>query len=294
LKTILISSALSLAIGFTFGWLIKSASADLDSFVPQTGQNTPTPRPPAPTRTPDAPPERVLPERPSSDGPTHAPPIGTATVPGEPTRADRAKWMRLIEVLGLNPDQAKALEAAIAESLPKLETGKSPEISYTEAGALLEKNILALLNADQRKAFADMQRRAMDNRIELSAQQTYMQELGELDLMPEQRALALDLLRDRAKQLSADIPSSARLLLTGAFLPVSERNFSEDAIRLLRQLSPQYSGDAALDKLAEKRRVEAEEKAQLFEEVLTPAQLELYRSRLSQSAEILDQIRSGE
>ncbi len=294
MKTILISSALSLAIGFTFGWLIKSASTDLESFVPQTGQNTPTPRPPAPTRTPDAPPERVLPERPSSVGPTHAPPIGTATVPGEPTRADRAKWMRLIEVLGLNPDQAKALEAAMAESLPKLETEKSPEISYMEAGSLLEKNILALLDADQRKAFADMQRRAMDNRIELSAQQTYMQELGELDLMPEQRALALDLLRDRAKQLSADIPSSARLLLTGSFLPVSERNFSEDAIRLLRQLSPQYSGDAALDKLAEKRRVEAEEKAKLFEEVLTPAQFELYRSRLSQSTEILDQLRSGE
>jgi hypothetical protein len=292
LKTILISSALSLAIGFTFGWLMKSASADLDSFVPQTGQNTPTPRPPTPS--PDSPPMRVLPKRPSSVDPTHATPIGTATVPGEPTRVDRAKWMRLIEVLGLNPEQAKALEAAMAESLPNLETGKSPEISYIEAGALLEKKILAILDNDQRKAFTDMQRRAMDSRIELSAQQTYMQELGELDLMPEQRALALDLLRDRAKQLSADIPSSACLLLTGSFLPVSERNFSEEAIRLLRQLSPQYSGDAALDKLAEKRRIEAEEKAQLFEEVLTPAQLELYRSRLSQSAEILDQIRSGE
>ena len=230
MKTTLISSALSLAIGFTFGWLIKSASADLDSFVPQAGQNTHTPRPPTPS--PDSTPKRVLPKRPSSVDPTHAPPIGT--VPGEPTRVDRAKWMRLIEVLGLNPDQAKALEAAMAESLPNLETGKSPEVSYIEAGALLEKKILAILDADQRKAFADMQRRAMDSRIELSAQQTYMQDLGELDLMPEQRIKALDLLRDRAEQLSADIPSSARLLLTGSILPVSERNFSEDAIRLLR------------------------------------------------------------
>lgn len=293
MKTILISSALSLAIGFTFGWLIKSASADLDSFVPQTGQNTPTPRPPAPA--PDSPTGRDRPDRPPSDGgPTKGNPIGTATVPEAAKRADRAKWMRLIEVLGLNPEQAKALEAAMAESLPKSETGKSPEIAYTEAGALLEKNILALLDADQRKAFADMQRRAMDNRIELSAQQTYTQDLGELDLSPEQRAQALDLLRGQAGQLSADIPPSTRLLLTGSFLPIGDVNFSEDAIRLLRQLSPQDSGDITLDKLAEKRRAEAEEKAKLFEGVLTPAQLELYRSRLSQTPDILDQLRSGE
>ena len=293
MKTILISSALSLAIGFTFGWLIKSASADLDSFVPQTGQNTPIPRPPAPAR--DSPPDRVRPDRPPSDnGPTKGTPIGTAAVPEAAKRADRAKWMRLIEVLGLDNEQAKAFEAAMAESLPKLETGTSPEIAFIEAGARLEKNILALLNADQQKAFTEMQRRAADNRIELNAQKAYSQELSELDLSPEQRAQALDLLRRQAEQLSADIPPSARLLLTGSFLPIGDVNFSEDAIRLLRQLSPQDSGDATLDKLAEKRRAEAEEQAKLFEGVLTPAQLELFRSRLSQTPDILDQLRSGE
>jgi hypothetical protein len=293
LKTILISSALSLAIGFTFGWLIKSASADLDSFVPQTGQNTPTPRPPG--SAPDSPPARSRPGRPSLDtGPTKRTPTGTAPVPEAAKRADRAKWMRLIEVLGLDGGQAKALEAAMAEAMPKSENGQSPEIAYLEAGARLEKNILALLNADQRKAFTDMQRRAADNRIELSAQQTYSQELGELDLSPEQRGQALDLLRSRADRNSADIPSSTRLLLTGSLLPIGDLNFSEDAIRLLRQLSPQDSGDVTLDKLAEKRRAEAEEKAKLFEGVLTPAQLELYRSRLSQTPDILDQLRSGE
>ena len=293
MKTILISSALSLAIGFTFGWLIKSASADLDSFVPQTGQNAPKPRPPAPPS--ELPPERDRPERPSSDnGPTKGTPIGTAAVPEAAKRADRAKWMRLIEVLGLDNEQAKALEAAMAEATPKPETGQSLEIAYSEAGARLEKNILALLNADQQKAFTEMQRRAADNRIELNAQKNYSQELGDLDLSPEQRTQALDLLRGQAEQLSADIPPSTRLLLTGSFLPIGEVNFSDDAIRLLRQLSPQDSGDGNLDKLADIRRAEAEEKARLLEGVLTPAQLELYRSRLSQTPDILDQLRSGE
>ena len=293
MKTILISSGISLAIGFTFGWLIKSASADLDSFVPPTTQNKPIPRPPAPA--PDSPPERVRPERPSSgDSPKRKDPIGTAAVPEAAKRADRAKWMRLIEVLGLDDEQAKALEAAMAESLPKTDTGKSADITYIEAGARLEKNILALLNADQKQAFADMQRRAMDNRIELSAQLSYSQELGELDLSPEQRTQALDRLRSRAEQLSADIPASTRLLLSGSFLPIGDVNFTEDAIRLLRQLSPQASGDITLDKLAEKRRAEADEKARLLEGVLSPAQLELYRARLSQAPEILEQLHSGD
>ena len=293
MKTILISSGISLAIGFTFGWLIKSASADLDSFVPPATQNKPIPRPAAPA--PDSRPERIRPEHPSSGGgPKHKDPIGTAAVPEAAKRADRAKWMRLIEVLGLDDEQAKALEAAMAESLPKTDTGKSADITYIEAGARLEKSILALLNAEQQKAFAEMQRRAIDNRIELSAQQSYSQELGELDLSPEQRTQALDLLRSRAEQLSADIPASTRLLLTGSFLPIGDVNFSEDAIRLLRQLSPQESGDITLDKLAEKRRAEADEKARLLEGVLSPAQLELYRSRLSQTPEILDQLHSGE
>lgn len=293
MKTILISSVISLAIGFSFGWLIKSASADLESFVPQTGQNSPKPRPPSPA--PELPPERERPERPPSDnGPKKETPIGTAEVPESAKRADRAKWKRLIEVLGLDEGQAKALEAAMAEALPKSDTGKPMDVTFIEAGARLEENILALLDADQRKAFTDMQRRTMENRIEVSAQQAYNQELGELDLSPEQRAQALDLLRGQSEQLSADIPSSARLLLTGTFLPVGDVNFSEDAIRLLRQLSPQDSGDVTLDKLTEKRRAEAEEKARLLETVLTPAQLELYRSRLSQTPDILDQLRSGE
>ncbi len=199
--------------------------------------------------------------------------------------------MRMIEVLGLDTEQAKAFEAAMAESLPKLEVDQSPEIAYIEAGVSLEKNILALLNTDQQKAFAEMQRRAAENRIELNAQQTYSQEFNELDLSPEQRAQALVLLRGQSEKLSADIPPSARLLLKGSFLPIGDLNFSEEAIRLLRQLEPQDSGNITLDKLTEKRRSEAEEKAKLFEGVLTPAQLELYRSRLSETTEILDQLR---
>lgn len=294
MKTILISSVVSLAIGFTFGWLIKSASNELDSIVTVAPPDKPAPRP---TGTPaDTSPEREeRPDRPPSNGNApESPPAGTATIPPSVKRADRAKWMRLIEVIGLDDDQAKALEAALAEALPKTDTGQSPEVTYTEAGERLEKNILSLLNPEQREAFAALQRRTAENRIEVSAQQTYAQELGDLDLSAEQREQALDLLRARAEETAAEIPPSARLLLAGSFLPIGDQKFTEDAIRLLRQLAPHETGDITLDKLAEKRRSEAEEKASLFDSLLTPAQLELYRSRLSHSPDILDQIRSGD
>lgn len=288
LKTILISSFVSLVIGFSFGWLIKSASSDLDRFDPEpvinvspdhTERSTPTPS------------EHELPGSPSSNHDSLKKiPIGTAAVPEAAKQADRAKWIQLIEILGLNDEQAKALEVAMAESLPISVTGQSPEITYIKAGALLEKRILAVLDAGQRKAFAEMQRRAMENRIEIRAQTTYSQELGKLDLSAEQREKALDLLRRREKQIYLDIPSSTRLLLTGSFLPIGDSYFSEDNIRLQRQISPQDSGDITLDKLAENRRAEAEEKGILYQSFLTPAQFDLYRSQTSASPDLNEQI----
>lgn len=293
MKTILISSAVSLAIGFTFGWLIKSASTELDSVVTVTGHNTTTTQPPE--RVPDSPPVHDTHERPSPKvTPTKTLPAGTATVPELVKRADRAKWMRLIEVLGLNDEQAKALEAAMTEALPKTDTGKSPEITYTEAGERLEKNILAMLDADQQVAFNQLKQRFMDNRIESDAQEAYVMELSGFDLTTEQRERALELLRGRAEQAAAEIPPSARLLLAGSFLPIGDERFNENSILLLRQLGPQETGDITLDKLAARRRTESEQKAALFESVLTPAQLELYRSRVSETPDLLDQIRAGD
>ena len=294
MKTILISSAVSLAIGFSFGWLIKSASAELDSTIPLSGNvsndsNVPNPDPP------DTTPDRERPERPSPEGvPAKTLPTGTAKVPESVKRADRAKWMRLIEVLGLNDDQAKALEASMKEALPKTDTGKSPEITYTEAGERLEKNILAMLDADQQAAFQQLKQRFMDNRIESDAQEAYVMELSGFDLSTEQRERALELLRGRAKEAAAEVPASARLLLAGSFLPIGDEKFTEDAILLLRQLAPEETGDITLDKLAARRRAESEQKAALFKSVLTPAQLELYRSRVSETPDLLDRIRSGD
>jgi hypothetical protein len=294
LKTILISSAVSLAIGFTFGWLIKSASNDLESFSPNIPlQANPIARArPADTGT-DPITKRDKPSSEQSPGrPTTVLPNGTAEAPPAEGKEDRAKWMRLIEVLGLDADQSKSLEAAIAEAIPSSGTDEPLDMVFAEAGARLEKSILAMLTPEQSEAFGKLQQRALENRIEVTAQQSYGQELGNLDLSSEQREQALGVLREQARKAETSIPASTRLLLTDSILPVGENGFSPDAIRLLREINtPVDSGNAAFEKLILARKAEIEQKMNAYEGILTPAQIARFRVQLSESSDILDQIR---
>lgn len=293
MKTILISSAISLVIGFTFGWLIKSSSADLDSIVQQVpAQTDPTKRHRAAddSSTPAAQQNRPRSERPAVPPGTDLPP-GTAEASTTGGRTDMAKWMRLIEVLGLDDDQAKALEAAIVEALSSTESGEPIDEAYAAAGSQLEKAILAILTPEQRKAFAKLQQRSLENQIEVKAQKSYAQELGGLDLSVDQRERALRLLRDQARAAETSIPASTRLLLTNSFLPVGQSGFSPEAIQLLKEVTtPVDTGSKAFEQLVLARKAEIEKKMNIYEGILTPAQIAQFRLQLTESSEILDQI----
>ncbi len=294
MKTILISSAISLAIGFTFGWLIKSSSTDLDSIVQQVPtQGGPVKRPRATdgSTTPATQRNKPRNERPPAS-PNTGLPEGTADTTPTEGRVDMAKWMRLIEVLGLDDDQAKALEAAIAEALSSTDNGDPIDEAYAAAGSRLEKAILAILTPEQRKAFAKLQQRSLENQIEVKAQKAYAQELGNLDLSADQREQALGLLRDQARAQETSIPASTRLLLTNSFLPVGQNGFSPEAIQLLKEITtPVDPGSEAFEQLVIARKAEIEKKMNIYEGILTPAQIARFRVQLSESSEILDQIR---
>lgn len=293
MKTILLTSAVSVAIGFTFGWLVRSTSLELDSNLtanPTSNQASPAPRP---TNNPAAT-DREKPDRPRG---ADASPItllqGTAAIPETHFSPDRGKWMRLIELLGLDDAQAQAIQKALTELRPTAESGMPLDAAYTQAGIELEKRILQLLNSDQQAAFIALQARTLENRSHASALETYAQELADLDLSPDQQQKALSLLRTQAEQASSDIPPATRLLLQGSFLPVGDERLSEHSIRLMRQIASQNNGDATLESIAQQRRAEADAKLREFETILTPAQLELYRAKLAQTPDILDQIRTA-
>lgn len=294
MKPTLITSAVSLAIGFAAGWMINSASTDLDSVTKET--------PPAvERRTPAAPPRQEMPDQPAFPGVSEAreerPPVSSdrvmtaddIVIPKSAIYADQAKWARLVEVLGLSNDQSKAIAATLEETKIVPAEGESPDAAYERMGAQLEKNILAILDPAQQDAFREFQQRSLENKIELQAQKVLSEEIGTLDLTPAQREQALAVLRTNAEADVATISPATRLTLSGSILPIGNEKFTDQGILLLRKLNTSAS-PTTMDDVAAIQRAQIKDQMNRYEGILTPAQLDAYRASLSLSLENLNLI----
>lgn len=293
MKTILISSAVSIAIGFTFGWLIRSATSDLDSIEKKllVSENDKKRPPSGNSGSPlEIPPDRNTPSgNDNALSPRNNPPQGNAKPPESAVKAEQAKWKRLIEVLGLDATQAKVLEAAITEAEPTPAEGEQLDTAYEGAGEKLQAKILSMLSEDQAKAFSELQERTLNNHLNSKSMQQYVQDLGNLDLDSSQKDKALEVLLAREKEQAAAIPTSTRLLLDGSVLPVGDRRISDDAFTMLRKLAATSSGGAGgIEEVAALHKAEMERKMSQFEGILTPAQLERYQAGIMESSENLD------
>jgi len=283
MKPILLTSAVSLTIGFAGGWMIKSASQELESVSKY--QQLPIERP-KPTRPSNPTPDHPFPtrpdERPDDNGITIDFP--EAEIPESALQTDRAKWMRLTEILSLDADQSKAIAANIEESRPKPSEDESPDIIYGKAGEDLEKRILAILTPEQQAEFKKFQQRAIENIVEQKAQRTFSEDLGNLDLTPAQREQALEVFRQRAEADVSEVSPATRLTLSGSILPIGNEKFSDESILLLRKIGTNPS----MEDMAAIHRAEIEERMKRFQDVLTPGQIESYRASLGESLENLN------
>ena len=293
MKTILISSAVSIVIGFTFGWMIRSATADLESIgkTDYVRENQPT-QPPRKGSPLDVPPERLSPsDIDRAMEPNQGPSRISAKAPETAEKEEQAKWNRLIEILGLDDTQAKILAAAISENEPVPKEGQQLDEAYAEAGGRLQAKILAMLDEDQTKAFKELQQRSLKNQLNAKAMQQYVQELGKLDLDASQMDQALGVLLDHAEKEATAIPQSTRLLLDGSVLPIGGQMISDEGYTLLTKLSATNTGGAmGIEEIASIHRAEMERRMSQFGEILTPAQLERYQSGIRESSDNLDKI----
>lgn len=284
---IILSYALTFIIGLVTGFAFFAADGSPPEKFESLGETSPQIR----TTPDDLPPvTRPIPDT-SNSNPQPSPPqlSGDAQPPESLQKAERAKWLRLIEVLGLDSDQAKALEAAIAESRPRPDEDTPLDAAYSKAGENLEKNILAMLNPEQQAAFREMQRRSLGNRVEVKAQKEFAESLTSLDLTAEQREQALEVLRKQAEKNAAAIPSSTRLLLGGSFLPIGDEKATDDSFELMGQLQPKPGEPLpTYEQIATLHRAELERRMTQFEGILSPGQLALYQASISQALENLD------
>lgn len=290
MKPTLISSLISLVIGFAGGWVIKSASADLITVAKVTP-------PSLERRPPIAPPQREAPEQPIfPSGPESRQNTTTmnnsaeeTVIPESAKRADQAKWIRLVEVLGLSTDQSKALAATIQETKITPLEGESPDFAFERKGEQLQKSILAILDPSQQESFRKFQQRALENKVEVLTQKSLAEGIGNLDLTAAQREQALGLIRkDTEADLSAISPAT-RLALSGSILPIGNEKFSDEGILLLRKLNS-GGNQATMEDLAAINRAKIKESLNRYEGILTPGQLESYRAMLGESLETLNLI----
>jgi DNA-binding MarR family transcriptional regulator len=282
MKPILISSTITLIIGFSFGWLFKSSSQEIEDtpklITQNSNQNNSTS--PADNNTPPG-----KPSRPISNNPDRT----LRTDPYIPTTSDaklEAKWLHLSETLSLTPEQNKTLAAIIEKNHPDNTGETSLQDAISTAGKNLEASILSSLTPEQQKKFKDLQNRNLQNQLSAKAMRFYSDELADLDLTPQQREQALETLTLEYQQQAESIPNSTRLLLSGSFLPVTGNTIADDGFLLLdnlvKTIDPQQ--------IAEARRTEIQNKSTRFQNILTPAQLQIYQQKVQESLNNLQQI----
>ena len=288
MKTLLITAAVSIAIGFACGWMVRSASQDLES-VGKEQHSLPETRTPAISTLPQSEGRPVPPARPQPrpDGAEQVIDMDPSQLPESALRLDQAKWLRLAEVLNLNVEQSQALAANILEVKPLPDMNNSPDVAYEKAGKELEQRVLSVLTPEQQEEFRKFQQRSMENLAETKAQETFSQELAELDLSAAQREQALEILRQQADAEVATISPATRLVLSGSILPIGNEKFSDEGVLLSRKLKT--AGDTpTMEDLAEISRAEIQERISRFEGILTPGQTERYHAALGESLENLE------
>ncbi|MFD2257593.1 hypothetical protein ACFSSA_12995 [Luteolibacter algae] len=292
MKPILISSTIALAIGFAGGWAFKP-SGDKSELLDALAA---TPARPLPRNSPSAPPidNPNIPETSRSRELTEAndkPLLSQPDIPDTTDERDRAKWMRLSETLNLSADQAKAVQASIDETQPELSSEKPHDQALSEKGAELEEKILSILTSEQQKEFKNMQARAKENSILSNAQQSVAESFRELDLNGEQREQALSIFRQTAEEDAALISDSTRLLLEGSVLPIGKEKLTEDGLKMMKKITRAGSSDpTSVESMATIQRAEIQKKMEIFQDVLTPAQLAQYRLKLEKSLAIWDEM----
>lgn len=302
--TTLLATGTALA-GFALGWALKPAA-------PAAGSTTSAPVPPragkgeliAPGQHPAA--KLAIREAPA-EGEVEGDPDAVAlqrrlesNFHSLKNRRDRAKLLRLSEALGLTEEQEKA----IAGLLEKRTGGFNPyggdltkpgdalaEAAHAEGD--FEQSLRALLDPDQLARLDAYKARESDNRIEAAAQAELARVTTNVDLSADQRQAALEVFRESSRTDVADDPAGWHLLEDSSSMASGNRQ----AMRRLRDLfsDPSVANDPKKlqEALNDAQKEAAQQKVELLEEILTPAQLIELQTSLDAGTLFIDSLMSN-
>lgn len=276
--------------GFGVGWLVKPAPEPSGVALSPAGK-PPVRKPAGPDPTPIEP-AREPAERPSPQTPLMARESPQQAAQNILSRDD-AKLARLIEALNLNEDQKAEVLKAITAARTTLEPEGGIEAeklldTAAQAGADLEKAILATLTPEQAAAFAALRKRVQDSSVETASQEQASKFSKLTDLSPEQREAILDRIRGDVRKEHDERPQGLDLLLDTSPLPTGSAYLTGTSIASMPYMTGGADANEKLEAFRDLQRRNLDAQADKYKDILTPAQLSRLQLDIEEKKRVLD------
>lgn len=204
------------------------------------------------------------------------------------SRADKARLGRLVEALGLSPEQETAMAALLARRKDGFRTlqgsGKTPAESIAQANLAEQKfqeEVNQLLDPEQAGALAAFKEREKENDIEARAQRDLADLIGQVDLSADQRDQVLELYRDTAAARADAHPQGWSLINEGFnVMGGSHAAIIDDLGDIMNDPDAMSDPASVQQRLIEIQRAAMDDKLSKLAPVLTPGQLAQFRATL--------------
>lgn len=278
--------------GFGVGWLVKPAPPAPDE------ARSPSARIPA-RKAPEPTPAITEPSRESAERPAgprpQAPLKTTEQAQQDIATQDGAKLARLTEALSLNDDQKaevlKVIAAARATLEPEggIDAGKLLDIA-AQAGADLEKAVLATLTPEQATAFAALRKRLQDNSVETASQEQAAKFSKLTDLSPEQREMILERIRGDVRKEHDERPQGLDLVLDTSPLPTGSAYIAGSSLASMPFMSGGEDANEKIEAFRDLQRRNLDAQVDKYKDILTPAQLSRLQLDIEEKKRVLDLI----
>ncbi|RYD25316.1 MAG: hypothetical protein EOP87_24645 [Verrucomicrobiaceae bacterium] len=208
---------------------------------------------------------------------------------------DDAKLARLTEALNLNDDQKAEVLKAIAAARATLEPEGGIQAdklldTATQAGAELEKAILATLTPEQAAAFAALRKRVQDSGVETASQEQASQFSKLTDLSPEQREMILDRIRGDVRKDYDGRPQGLDLLLDTSPLPTGSAFLTGTSLASMPYMGGGPDAEEKIAAFRDLQRQNLDAQVDKYKDILTPAQLSRLQLDIEEKKRVLDLI----
>ena len=285
---------LTAVLGFSAAWFLKPAPPAA-VVIAEKPQPRPAPAPATEIVSNSEPaPE---PSAPRSVGRPVSPQTAVDTTEVAQPR-DSAKLLRLVEALNLSPEQQDKLLKAIADAQASLtlsgQSASDPAQNLAATlgfGAMIEKLLADILAPEQAAAFAALRKRNQENAVENAAQAQLSSNLKQIDLTPDQRAQALQRLRDSLETRNAAQPAGLDLALESSVLPLGPAAVSIEGIKTLEIFAAAANDPtAAQESRNEILLKDLQNQLELYQGILSPAQEIQLKAQIEERKKTINRI----